>query len=75
MRQTSSTIVCPGETSTSPMPEPQEEGASIPPIVQSGLYAVEMLCGFLGAQHSINLFIVGMLMRLLFVSQQNVHLS
>ena len=77
MRQTSTTIVCPGETSISPTPVPQEEetSASTPSIVQCGLYAAEMLCGSLGALHSISLLIVGMLMWLLFVSQKNVHFS
>jgi len=35
---------------------------SLPKIVQCGLYATEMLCGSYGVSHSINLFIVGMLM-------------
>jgi len=33
------------------------------------MYAAEMLSGSFGASHAINLFIVGMFMRLLFASQ------
>ena len=38
-----------------------------PPAVQCGLYGAEMLCGSFGAMHAINLLIIGMFMRLLFV--------
>ena len=69
MRQTS-TLACPEEMSTRLMSEPQAAMTShIPSIAQCGLYAAEMLCGSLGESHSISLFIVGMLMWLLFVSQ------
>src|ERR1700733_7183094 len=40
-----------------------------PPVIQRGMYAAEMLSDSLGALQAINLFIVGMFMRLLFVSQ------
>jgi len=40
-----------------------------PPVIQCGMYAAEMLSGSFGALHAINLFIVGMFMRLLFVWQ------
>ena len=45
---------------------PADVASSVPKIVQCGLYATEMLCGSYGVSHSINLFIVGMLMRLPF---------
>ena len=68
MRQTSA---CPEEISTRLISESQAEMTSpVPDIAQCGLYAAEMLCGSLSALHSINLFIVGMLMQLLFVSQK-----
>jgi len=41
-----------------------EKEPKLPPKVQCGLYAAEMLCGSLGATHCINLFIVGTMMQL-----------